>query len=186
MVMSRFISFFSYFFIFLLLSIQAEAKQEIAFSLSSSRQKLANDSYAESFQYKVEIRMALFPVTWVELAYKNIHQKTQLAQIKSLITDSQLFSLEISQILVPPTWRAQPYVSMGLGQLNRNMVVTFLDDSQASESLDSLSVVAGVGLRIFVSQATSLNIAAETFLDDFDFSTYQDNAALTVGINIGF
>lgn len=122
----------------------------------------------------------------IEFAYQDVVERVRITGYQDTTFHDQIYSADWVQAVVGKSFPIQPYFKLGLGQLNRNAEGNYGFGSSPPAILDSFTVVAGAGLRIYLTKEFGLRGEATTYLIGGSIATWQDNVSVTFGASVYF
>lgn len=160
---------------------------EISLGFSYSTQRFAENSYSWNRRIGGSVGYFLpWGITEIEFAFQDVVDRTKIDGFQDTTFHDQIFSGNVVQQLVPKDWPVQPYVKLGLGQLNREATGTYAFGSAPPAILDSLTIITGAGLRIYITKIFAIRAEATSYIQGADFSTWERNLAFTAGLSVVF
>ena len=117
---------------------------------------------------------------------KDVLYRTQIEGMEDTTFHDQIFSLDWVQSLASKNSWIQPYVKLGIGQLDQDASGSYAGGLTPPAVYDSWTVVAGAGLRIFIVRSFALKAEGTTYLTGGNISTWQDNFAVSGGVSLYF
>ncbi len=120
----------------------------------------------------------------IELGFQDIIDRTVIKDYEDTTFHDRIFSANWVQSFFPKEFPIQPYVKLGIGQLNRDATGFYYNGLAAPPSeVDSLTGILGVGLRIHITKLFSIRSELSSYLVGGRLNTYKDNIALSVGLS---
>ena len=122
----------------------------------------------------------------IELGFEDVYDVTNIQGFESVTTHDQIYSIDWIQGFTDRNSAIQPYVKAGAGQLNRTASGNFLGGISPPTEVDSVTVILGVGLRLFITKGFAIKGEALSYLADGNINTWQDNISVNAGISFFF
>ncbi len=159
---------------------------EISIGFSYSTQRYGTDSY--SWNRRIGASIGYFPwsVTEIELAFQDVVDRTKISGFQDTTFHDQIYSVNVVQQLVPKEWPVQPYLKLGVGQLNREATGSYAFGSSPPAILDSITIITGAGLRIYITKIFAIRTEATSYIQGGVLDTWDKNLAFNVGLSVVF
>lgn len=124
----------------------------------------------------------------IEFSYQNVTERTQIRNYEDTTFNDQIYSISWVQYFAGKSFPIQPYLKGGVGQLNRdgNGHYGANPDLKPPSRVDSVSVVLGGGLRVFITKHVALRSELTSYLSGGSVRTYKDNISTTLGFSVYF
>ena len=155
---------------------------EISFEGSYSRQKYDSVSYTWNRRYAASIGYTFLNMSEIEISYQQIDTQTVYGSFQNVSYHDQIYSLDLVQSFLPKSYFFQPFVRLGIGQLNRNADGYFSNGSAPPAIADSITGVLGVGTKIYLSRRFAIRLQATSYISGGDINTWQQNISMNMGI----
>lgn len=159
---------------------------EFSFGGSLSNSNYGNGSYSWNRRIGGSVGYYFLSVTELEVAYQDVVDQTKITGYQDTTTHDIIVSLNLVQMLVPKTFPVQPYLKLGAGQLYREAQGTYAGGAAPPAVLGSLTVIAGGGLKIYITRAFAIRGEAVSYMVGGVLSTWKDNFGLTGGVSLMF
>lgn len=182
------ISFALISFILSLLSVSRSLANpiEITLEASYSRQKYDAVSFTWNRRWAASFGYTLFNMTEIELSYQKIDSQTVYGTFQNVSYHDNIYSLDLVQAILPQSYFFQPFIRVGLGQLNRTAEGAFANGTVPPAILDSITGVIGVGTKIYLSRRFAIRIQATSYLSGGDITTWSQNISTNLGLTVVF
>lgn len=187
------------FFLFTCLSLSTATSAmagaiELSGMISYGRSNLGDGASSRQNRYTAEVAWRFTKVSAFELAYSTSRTKiTQPVNLNSVIFttvnqttiyDDEVYSASWVQNLVPSSFIIQPYAKLGGGRLIRKQRAEYSALFAAQElTQKSVTGVAGLGLRIFLTRNMALKGEFVTYVPKFRFKEWQDSQNFSGGLS---
>jgi hypothetical protein len=158
---------------------------EISGSFSYSQSNLGPTGYSWTRRFGISVGYYFFELSEIQFSMQDSIYRT-VSMGEDTTFHDQIYSLEWVQSLLPKSFGFQPYVKLGAGQLNREASGTYWTGGGPPAIYDSLTVLLGAGLRVFISRSFALRAEGTTYLVGGSLSNWQDNLSLNGGASIYF
>ena len=158
---------------------------ELSGSFSYSESKFGATSSQSTRRWGASIGYYFLALSEIELAIQDVMYRTRVSTTEDTTYHDKIYSANWVQSLAPRSYPVQPYLKVGVGQLNR--------DSSGSDVgttvpaiYDSLTAIMGAGLRITIIRSISLKVEATTYLTGGLLSTWKNNSSIAGGVSVFF
>ena len=188
-------------FCLLLLFVAPQAAHSAVIELSGTG-SYSKSTFADGFtgyvskerRYSASIEFKFSAVSGIEFQYMNstseVSYQTNVGTIIKYYTPinigykDEVYSVNWVQNLVPSKWMIQPYVKVGGGRLVRKYSELYPEFGTGQViQQNSVTGVAAVGLRIFLTRAFALKGELETYVPNFHYSQWQTNETFSAGLS---
>jgi hypothetical protein len=160
---------------------------EISGGISYSRSNYTNGNYSWSKRIGASFGYHLSQFSEIELAFQDVYSVTAISGFENTTFHDQVYSLNWVQSILPKTFAVQPYLKLGVGQLNREASGTYgMGLASPPAIVDSVTVIIGAGLRIYLTRTFAIRAEASSYLTGGSISTWKDNVATTIGLSYLF
>jgi hypothetical protein len=159
---------------------------EISFGFGYSIQRFGDNSYNWNRRIGASIGYYPWALTEIELAFQDVVDRTKIEGFQDTTFHDQIYSVNVVQQLVPKEWPVQPYVKLGVGQLNRTATGTYSFGSAPPTILDSITVITGAGLRVYITKIFAIRGEATSFIQGGILDTWDKNLQFNAGVSVVF
>jgi hypothetical protein len=156
---------------------------ELSGTFSFSQSNYGNNNYAWSRRWGASLGYYFFALSEIEFSVQDILYRTRIGTEDTTFHD-QVYSIDWVQSLAPKSSGFQPYLKVGVGQLNRESSGTDSFGNQLPVIYDALTVVGGAGLRIFILRTLAIKMEGTTYLLGGVLSTGKENFSINGGVSI--
>ena len=123
----------------------------------------------------------------VEFAYQDLTDRTYIKGYEDTTFVDRVYSVNWVQSLLGKSSLFQPYLKVGVGQLNRDATGTYGDGASAPPSqVDAVTGVLGAGFRLYFTRTIAFRGEATSYLTGGAISTWQDNWSTSLGLSLVF
>ena len=122
----------------------------------------------------------------IEFSVQDVLYRTKISTVEDTTFHDQIYSVGWVQSLTSKQSGFQPYLKLGVGQLNREASGTYWSGGNPPTIYDSLTVVMAAGLRIYVLKTLALRGEGTSYLTGGMLSTWKDNFSVNGGVSIYF
>jgi len=159
---------------------------EISGGAFYTRSSYSSSDYNWTRKYGATIGYHLTDLSEVEFTYQNVTDQTVLTGIESTTFHDEIYGLDWNQSLTGKGTGIQPYIKLGIGQLDRTASGSYSGGVQVPLELDQVSGIVGVGLRIYLTRNFGLRGELLAYPTSLNTSTWSQNISTTAGISIYF
>ncbi|MBL7713980.1 MAG: outer membrane beta-barrel protein [Bdellovibrionales bacterium] len=156
---------------------------ELSTGFSYSRSNYAAGSYTWNRRIGGSVAYHFSATSGIEWAFQMIVDRTVIANgtLQDTTFNDRVYSLNWVQSFLPRESVFQPYVKIGIGQLNRDAEGTYSGGVSPPARLDALTGVVGMGFRLYLTKTFAIRGEATTYLQGAELRTWQDNLGFTLG-----
>jgi len=148
---------------------------ELSGSFSFAKNRIDANNRSKRVSYRGAFGFHFTQVSGVELSYSMITTQYESSLNAGITVKDRIYSFRWVQSLVPRNTPVQPYIKVGVGQLNRNA------SGLISGKTDAVILDLAVGIRIFVSQQIAFNLEVNSYPEGGNISTWDENLLLSAG-----
>ncbi|MBI2712507.1 MAG: hypothetical protein HYX41_06595 [Bdellovibrio sp.] len=120
----------------------------------------------------------------IEISVTDAFYRTQISGFEDTSYHDQIYSLNFVQGFTSRNSYVQPFVKVGIGQLNRDASGSVSGGSSPPAQYDALTAVLGAGLKVYLSRRVGLKAEGTTYLSGALLSTWKDNFAFSFGVSL--
>jgi hypothetical protein len=166
---------------------QAEAGIfEISLGFGFNRSTYTGGSYTWNRRWGAAIAYHFWANSGVEVAYQNVTERNFLVNAEDTTYNDQVYSLNWVQSFLGDKSAFQPYVKLGVGQLNRDISGTYAGGGTPPARIDQLTVVMAAGFKLYFLKNFALRTEAVSYVTGGAIATWLDNVAISAGISYYF
>lgn len=160
---------------------------EFSVGFSFNKSNYGDANYSWSRRYGGSIGYYFTERSQIEIAYQDVWDRTKIDGFEDTTFHDKIYSADWVQNLTGRDFPVQPYFKLGIGQLNRNATGSYNGGTSSPPAeVDSLTVIVGAGLRLYLTRAFAVRTEATTYLTGGAIGTYKDNVAFTFGVSLFF
>jgi hypothetical protein len=159
---------------------------EYSLGFSFNRSNYSDDDFSWNRRWGTSLGYHFNDRSEVEFAYQDIVDRTRIDGYEDTTFHDQIYSFNWVQNLLDKNSAFQPYVKLGLGQLNRSATGNYAGGASPPSLVDSVTVVLGGGLRLYLTRAFALRFEATSYLSGGSVRTWKDNIGVQFGTSIFF
>jgi hypothetical protein len=119
----------------------------------------------------------------LEFAFQDVVYRTHIVGFEDTNFHDQIYSANWVQSLWGKNHPIQPYFKAGIGQLNRDAGGTYANGVAPASKVDSLTVIAGAGLRLYLTRRFAIRTEATSYLSGGSIKSWSDNFAVNFGLS---
>jgi hypothetical protein len=179
-------SAFAAFLISFALPRLAAAEVELSIGGSFSRTNYSDVDYTWNRRWGVSAGYYFTERSGIELAFQDIVDRSRIAGYEDTTFHDMVYSANWNQAFTGRKFPVQPYVKIGIGQLNRDASGTYANGAAPPITQDQLTGVLGAGVKIFLTQSFGIRAEATTYLAGGNLGKWKDNFGLTFGTSFYF
>lgn len=159
---------------------------ELSGTFSYSQSNFGGTNFEWTRRYMVSFGYYFLAMSEIEFSVQDNFDRTKIDGVADTAFHDQIYSLDWVQSLLPRHAAIQPYVKLGIGELNRTASGTYASGDAPPSEYDALTIVMGIGMRIFAANTFAIKGEATTYLLGGQMSSWQNNLAFNVGISFYF
>lgn len=122
----------------------------------------------------------------IEVSFQDVLDRTLIAGFEDTTFHDQIYGVNWVQDLLGRTFPIQPYVKIGIGQLNRSATGSFVGGGAPPAVLDAVTGIIGAGIRVYFTRTIAFRTEGISYLTGGHLGTWKDNFALTMGFSVYF
>ena len=159
---------------------------EVSAGFSFNESNYGDSNYSWTRRWGTSVGYHFTPITEIEASFQDVLDRNHIVNYEDTTFHDRIYSVNIVQSIFGKDALFDPYVKLGVGQLNRDATGTYAFGSSPYSQVDSLTVLVGVGVRIHLSQRFGLRGEASSYLNGGSIRTWQDNVAISAGFSVYF
>ena len=170
-----------------LLSFDARAGRfEMSAGGNFGRSDYGDGSYNWSRRWGSSFGYRFSESSSLEVSYQDVVERTLINGYQDTTIHDRIYSLDCTQSLFGRGSLVDPYVKLGVAQLNRDATGIYAMGGSPAAQLDALSGLVGLGVRIRLTPALGLRGEVSSYLQGARISTWQNNTGATAGVSFYF
>lgn len=173
-----------------LLPLQASAAGggvwEASVGLSYNRSEYHGGSFSWNRRWGTSLGYNFSDSSQLEVSFQDVVDHSKFVDFEESNYHDRIYSANWVQSLFGKKYAIQPYFKVGIGQLNRRATVSDTRGRTSESTVDSLTGVLGVGMRIHLTRTFAIRFEATSYLSGGHIDSWKDNIAATVGASIYF
>ncbi|MBC7385347.1 MAG: porin family protein [Cryobacterium sp.] len=159
---------------------------EVSAGLNYNRSTYSGGSYAWTRRLGGSIGYNFSDSSTVELSYQKSRDRNHYESFEDSTYDDQVKSVNMVWNLLGKQEMFQPYLKVGVGQLNRRASILNAAGQARIDSIDQLTGVIGGGMRIFLTKQFAIRFEATSYLSGAKLKSWKDNFGSTLGGSLYF
>jgi hypothetical protein len=159
---------------------------ELSGSFSYSQSNYGSSNFAWTRRWGVSFGYYFLSLSEIEFSVQDILYRTKMGNLEDTTFHDQIYSVDWVQSLTSKKSDFQPYFKLGVGRLNRKASGGTDETVAPSVIYNSLTVLAGAGIRVFLLQSFSLKLEGTTYLIGGSLPTARENFAFNGGVSFYF
>lgn len=159
---------------------------ELGVSFSYSRNNISDSSFSYTRRWTGSVGYYLTESSEIELSYEDAVERTRIDGYQDTTFHDKTLSASWVQALTGKDFPLQPFVRGGIGQLNREATGTYAGGVSPPATLDSVTIVLGAGLRLFLTREFVIRSQVTSYLQGGNITKYKDNIATSIGLSFYF
>ena len=160
---------------------------EVSSGFSFNRTDYGSGNYNWTRHWGANLGYHFWDTSEIELSFADSFDRTMIANYEDTSFHDRTYSVNWVQAFAGRESILQPFVKAGIGQLNRDASgMYYAVGMQPPASLDSVTVIAGAGIKVRLNHSFSLRGDATTYLTGGAISTWRDNVSVTAGVSFYF
>jgi hypothetical protein len=122
----------------------------------------------------------------IEFSYQDMIERMFVTNYQDTTFHDRVYSFNWVQSILGKKTRFQPYVKIGVGQLNRDGSGTYAGGGAPPARYDAVTGVLGGGFKFYFTQTFALRTEATSYLAKGNLASWKDNIAASVGLSLLF
>lgn len=159
---------------------------EVSGGFNFNRSNYSETSYSWNRRWGASVGYHFTERSGIEFSFQDVVDRTMISGYEDTTFHDQVASINWIQELLGKKYAVQPYFKVGVGQLNRTATGVYAGGGSPPLLVDSLTGVAGAGLRIYLTRTFGLRFEGTSYLSGGSIATWRDNFALSFGASIYF
>lgn len=159
---------------------------ELSGGLSINKTTYGEGSFSWTRRYVASVAYYLTERSSIEVAFQDSISRNNIPGIEETTFHDRVYSANWVQHITGKDFPVQPYFKLGIGQLNRDATGYYAGGGKPPQRFDSLTTIAGLGLKVYLTKSLALRGEATTYLTGARIKTWKDNAGATAGLSFFF
>ena len=159
---------------------------EFSLALAYNRSTYSEDNYEWNRRWGSSAGYQFSDKSGIEFAMQDVVNRIRIVGYEDTTTHDQIYSFNWIQNFLGKNAGFQPYVKVGVGQLNREATGTYAGGASPPLIVDSVTGVLGAGFRVYLVRNLALRTEATTYLSGGSIRTWKDNVGITIGASLYF
>ena len=158
---------------------------ELGGDFSFNKTTFAKDSYTFTRRFTASFTYHLTQSSALEFDAENAVTRNKIPGSEDSTYRDKVYSASWVQSFFHQS-PFQPFLKAGAGQLYRKIEGTYASGATPPESVDTLTVILGFGLKLYILDHFIIRGQVQSYLDGGHIRTYKDNIATSIGLSIFF
>src|SRR5579885_519916 len=107
----------------------------------------------------------------IELSFQDVYDRTMISGFEDTTFHDQIYSVDWVQSFAAKDSWFEPYVKVGIGELNRDASGSYSGGLVPPAVLDEVTGILGAGLKLHITKGFGLRFEATTYLTNGMLST---------------
>lgn len=159
---------------------------ELGAAFAYNRSNYNDGSYTWTKRYSLSLGYYFTSDSELEFSFKDSVARTVVNGVQDVTFHDQVYSLDLNYYFLEEDAVFRPFVTGGVGQLNRDASGSYSGGGVPPGRTDQVSADLGVGVKAKISQRLGLKAEMQTYLVGGAVSTWKDNLALMIGASFYF
>jgi hypothetical protein len=159
---------------------------EFSFGFGFNKSQYNDSDYVFSRRWMTSLGYHFTETSGIEVAFQTVVTRTKIAGLQDTTFEDQVYSANWIQSFTHNKAVVQPYIKLGIGQLNRDATGSYANGGSPNLQVDELTGVFGIGCKIYLFGNTAFRTEATTYLVGGSLNTWQDNVAISFGVSLYF
>jgi hypothetical protein len=161
---------------------------EVSAGVAYNRSNYSAENYSWNRRWGLSLGYYLSERSEIELSFQDVIDRTVVTNYEDTTFHDRIYSLNWVQALTGKNAAVQPYLKVGVGQLNREATGFYgsveLGTASPPPLVDAVTGVVGAGMRVYFTRKVGVRTEATSYLAGGSIGTWKDNYAITVGFFI--
>jgi hypothetical protein len=159
---------------------------EFSFGFSFNRSYYSETSYNWTRRWGTSIGYHFNDFSEVELAFQDVTDRTSIVGYEDTTFHDRIYSANWVQAFTGKNFPVQPYIKVGIGQLDREATGSYANGASPPSLVLSITGVVGTGLRIYITKTFAIRTELQSYLTGGSIRTWQDNVGYNIGTSFYF
>jgi hypothetical protein len=157
---------------------------ELSLGGSYTHSTYTNTDYEWSRRYGASAGYYLTSMTELEFSYQDSVDRTKITNFEDTTFHDQVYGLTVSQSFFDKTSWFQPYVKVGIGELNRDASGVYVGGTSPPQTEDNVTGILGAGLKLYVTKAFGFRGEFTSYI--VSGQSWTNNLSATFGFSVFF
>jgi hypothetical protein len=157
---------------------------ELSLGGSYTHSTYTNTDYEWSRRYGASAGYYLTSMTELEFSYQVSVDRTKITNFEDTTFHDQVYGLTVSQSFFDKTSWFQPYVKVGIGELNRDASGVYVGGTSPPQTEDNVTGILGAGLKLYVTKAFGFRGEFTSYI--VSGQSWTNNLSATFGFSVFF
>lgn len=170
---------------FILVQSASAGMIEISGSATYTRSTYGTDSYTWTRKWEASFGYFLTERSSIEFDYDDSYNVNNITGIEDTVFHDKTYSVNLVQHFAGHDSGIQPFIKLGIGQLNRTASGSYAAGGSPPLEVDQVTEIIGAGLKIYLTRSFGLRGEATTYLTN-GISSWNQNISVLGGISFYF
>ncbi len=157
---------------------------EFSTGFNYNRSKYSEGSYSWTRRLGGSVGYNFNDSSTLEFAYQKSFERNHYEGFEDSFYRDEVYSVNVVWNLLGRQSMVQPYLKVGVGQLNRKASINNTTGQTQTQELNQLTGVGGAGLKIFVTKEFAIRMEGTSYLAGAKLNTWKNNFGATFGISL--
>jgi hypothetical protein len=157
---------------------------ELSLGGSYTHSTYTNTDYEWSRRYGASAGYYLTSMTELEFSYQDSVDRTKITNFEDTTFHDQVYGLTVSQSFFDKTSWFQPYVKVGIGELNRDASGVYVGGTSPPQTEDNVTGILGAGLKLYITKAFGFRGEFTSYI--VSGQSWTNNLSATFGFSVFF
>ncbi len=159
---------------------------EVSLGGSYSRSNYSDTDYEWTRRLSASIGYHFNDISEIEISYQDTMSRTHILNYADTTSFDKVYSANWVQAFSGRNFPLQPYLKVGVGQLNREVQSSYSSSPVTGVKMDSVTGVAGAGLRVFLGKNFAIRSEVTSYLAGGSIRNWNKDLGVTVGLSAYF
>lgn len=170
----------------LLVSSEARAGMfEISGSVNYSKTTYGSDSFTWTRKWEASVAYYLTERSSIEFDYDDSYNVNNITGIEDTVFHDKTYSVNLVQHFAGHESGVQPFIKLGIGQLNRQATGSYASGGSPPLEEDQVTEIVGAGLKIYLTRSFGLRGEATSYITS-GISSWKQNISVLGGLSFYF
>lgn len=171
---------------FLMLLPVWSGQVELSAGVNYNRSQYAAEDYSWTRRYGFNLGYSFNDLAQIEFGFQDTLDRTHISNYEDTTIHDRVYSVTWLQNLVGRSYFFQPFIKVGVGQLNRTAEGTYAGGAAPPSRVDAVTGVLGAGLRLYLLKNFAIRSDVTSYLQGGSIRKWKDNISSTVGVSYYF
>ncbi len=153
---------------------------------SYSRTNYGAAGYSWTRRVGTSLGYYFLELTQLEFSVDDTIERSEIKDYQNTTFHSRTFGVNLVQQILGRQSFFQPFLKVGVGQLNREGSGTYAGGGSPNAIVDSVSGIVGAGMKLYITRTISIRAEATSYLQGGDINKWRDNISVSTGLSFMF